>query len=143
MNRRELGRGRLIASAGALLTLVAIWLPWWRVGGTPGLPESSGIGLSGAGIVVLLSAVLILVLVALPFAAGDRPVPLDRPASFVVITAVGVVALAFSVFQLFDAGGFPGGLGLPDRSPGLWLAAVGLAVAAWGTAEIVSERPSR
>lgn len=139
MMRREFGRGRLIASAGALLTLVSIWLPWWRVGGTPGLPERSGIGLSGAGIVILLAAVLLLVLVALPFAAGDRPMPLDRPASFVVVTGGGIVALGFSILQLFESGG----LGLPDRSPGLWLAVIGVATMAWGTAEIASERPPR
>ena len=136
MNRRGLGRGRLLASVGALLALLSIALPWWRVGGTPGLPEVSGNGLSGAGIVVLLASVLILALVALPYAGGDRPQPLDRPASFVLATSLGVVGLAVSVLQIFDVGG----LGLPDRGPGLWLAAVGMALAVWGTAEIVSER---
>jgi hypothetical protein len=136
VNRRGLGRGRLLASVGALFALLSMALPWWRVGGTPGLPEVSGNGLSGAGILVLLAAVLILALVALPYAGGDRPQPLDRPASFVLATGLGVVGLAVSVLQIFESGG----LGLPDRSPGLWLAAAGMALTVWGTVEISSER---
>jgi hypothetical protein len=139
VNRRGLGRGRLLASLGALLALLSMALPWWRVGGTPGLPEVSGNGLSGAGIVVLLAAALILALVALPYAGSDRPQPLDRPASFVLATGLGVVGLAVSVLQIFDSGG----LGLPDRSPGLWLAAAGMALAVWGSGEIASERRLR
>jgi len=142
LNRRGLGRGRLLASIGALLSLLAMALPWWHVGGSPGLPEVSGNGLSGAGIVVLLAAVLVLALVALPYASGDRPQPLDRPASFVIATGLGVVGLAASVFQIFEAGG-PGAFGLPDRSPGLWLVAVGLTLMAWGASEIATERPRR
>lgn len=139
MNRRGLGRGRLLASVGALFALLSMALPWWRVGGTPGLPEVTGNGLSGAGIVVLLAAVLILALVALPYAGGDRPQPLDRPASFVLATGLGVVGLAVGVLQIFDSGG----LGLPDRSPGLWLAAAGMALVIWGSVEIASERQRR
>src|SRR3990170_4354953 len=92
----------------------------WRVGGSPGLPEVSGNGLSGTGIVVLLAAVLVLALVALPYASGDRPQPLDRPAGFVIATGLGVVGLAISVLQIYESGGV-GAFGLPDRSPGLWL----------------------
>jgi hypothetical protein len=136
VNRRGLGRGRLLASVGALLALLSMALPWWRVGGSPGIPESSGNGLSGAGIVVLLAAVLILALVALPYAGGDRPQPLDRPASFAIATALGVVGLGVTVLQLLDVSG----LGLPDRSPGLWLAAAGMALAVWGSVELTSER---
>jgi hypothetical protein len=139
VNRRGLGRGRRLASVGALSALLSMALPWWRVGGTPGLPEVSGNGLSGAGIVVLLAAVLILALVALPYAGGDRPQALDRSASFVLATGLGVVGLAVSVLQIFDSGG----LGLPDRSPGLWLAAAGMALAVWGSVEIASERQLR
>jgi hypothetical protein len=133
LNRRELGRGRLLASIGALLVLVAIPLTWWRVGGSPAL-AASGNGLSGAGIVIILAAVLILALVVLPYAGGDRPQALDRPASFVVVAAVAVIGLGTVVLQLYDLGA----LGLPDRSPGLWLGAIGVAVIGWGTSEIVS-----
>lgn len=138
MNRRVLGRGRLLASSGAVVMLIGCLLPWWTAGGSA-LPARSGNGLEGAGILVFLAAVATLALVALPYAAGDRPVALDRPASFVATVVVGVVALALAVVQLLE----PGGLGLPDRSPGLWLAAIGLAIVAWGAAEVVSEPPRR
>lgn len=139
MNRRGLGRGRLLASIGALVTLVSVPLTWWRVGGSPGIPESSGNGLAGAGIVVILAAVLLLALVVLPYAGGDRPQPLDRPVSFVVVAAVAVIGLTAVILQLFDLGA----LGLPDRSPGLWVGAAGVALMAWGTSEIVSEPQRR
>ena len=139
MNRRELGRGRMLVSIGGLVSLLAMALPWWRVGGSPGLPEVSGDGLSGAGIVVLLAAVLVLALVALPYASADRPQPLDRPAGFVIATGLGVVGLAISVLQIYESGGV-GAFGLPDRSPGLWLVAAGVALMVWGTVEIISER---
>jgi hypothetical protein len=142
MNRRELGRGRLIASLGALLVLAAVWLPWWRVGGTPGLPESTYDGLSGAGILVFLGAVFLLALVVLPYAAGDRPQPLDRAESFVVVAGLAVVGLAVTLLQVVQAGGLEV-IGLPDRVPGLWLGAAGVALMVWGTAEIVQESPRR
>ena len=142
MNRRELGRGRLLASGGALLGLLSMALPWWRVGGSPGLPEVSGNGLSGAGIVVLLAAVLVLALVALPYASGDRPQSLDRPVGFVIATGLGVAGLAISVLQIYESGGL-GAFGLPDRSPGLWLVVAGVALMGWGASEIASESPSR
>ena len=135
MNRRGLGRGRLLASIGALATLASIPLTWWRVGGSPGIPESSGNGLSGAGIVIILAAVFLLALVVLPFAGADRPQPLDRPLSFVVIAALAFVGLGAVVFQLFDLGA----LGLPERSPGLWLGGAGVLLMCWGTWEIVAE----
>lgn len=142
MNRRGMGRGRLLASVGALVTLASIPLTWWRVGGSPGIPERSGDGLFGAGILIVLAAVLLLALVVLPFAGGDRPQPLDRPLSFVVVTALGFVGFGAVVFQIYDSGGL-GALGLPDRSPGLWLGAAGVLLMGWGAWEIVSEPPRR
>lgn len=142
MNRRELGRGRLLASAGAFLAIVSVWLPWWRVGGTPGLPESSYDGLSGAGILFFLGAVLVLALVALPYAAGDRPHALDRPESFIVVTGLGALGLAVALLQVVQAGGIEA-FGLPDRTPGLWLGLAGMALMGWGAAEIVQEPPRR
>jgi hypothetical protein len=141
LNRRGLGRGRLLASVGALLVLVSIPLTWWQVGGSPGIAERSGNGLSGAGIIIILAAVFLLALVVLPYAGRDRPQPLDRPISFIVVAALAVVGLAAVVLQIYDGGGL-GALGLPDRSPGLWLAVIGVAAMAWGTSEILSE-PSR
>jgi hypothetical protein len=116
-------------------------LPWWRHGGSPGLPEVTVIGLAGAGIVVFLAAVLALALVVLPYATGDRPLGIDRPASFVVVTVLGAIGFVVTLLQIVEPGGL-GAIGLPDRSPGLWLAAAGLALMGWGTSEMLS-RPSR
>jgi hypothetical protein len=139
MNRRSVGRGRLIAGLGATIALVGCFLPWYRVGGEGGLPPVSANAFDGAGILVFLAAVAVLALIALPYAAGDQPLGVDRPASFVLVVSVGVAALALRVLQLWGAGA----LGLPDRAPGLWIAAAGLAVAAWGATEMVGERSGR
>ncbi len=138
MNRRTIGRGRLIAAAGAILTLIGCFLPWYTVGGDGGLPALSSNAFDGAGIIVFLAAIGILALIALPYAAGDQPMGIDRPATFVLLVAVGIAGFAIRAFQLvtLDA------LGLPDRALGFWLAALGLLIMAWGAAEIVSERRS-
>ena len=139
MNRRQLGRGRILAGIGAVLVLVGCLLPWYRVGGDGGLPPVSANGFVGPGILVWLAALAVLAIIALPYAAGDQPLAIDRPASFVVVVAVGVAALALRLLQLFG----DGALGLPDRAPGLWIAIVGLAVAAIGAGSIVGERSGR
>ena len=138
MNRRTIGRGRLIAGAGAILTLIGCFLPWYTVGGDGGLPALSSNAFDGTGIIVFLAAVGILALIALPYAAGDQPLGIDRPATFVLLVCVGVAGFVIRVVQLvgLDA------LGLPDRALGFWLAALGLLIMAWGAAEIVSERRS-
>jgi len=136
VNRRIIGRGRLLAGSGALLVLLGCFLPWYRVGGEGGLPALTSNAFDGAGIGVFLAAVAVLALIALPYAAGDQLLGIDRPASFVLAVSIGVAALALRAVQLWQLDA----LGLPDRALGFWLAAVGLAVAAWGAAEIVGER---
>lgn len=132
----------MLVSIGAILALLSMVLPWWRHGGSPGLPETVVTGLGGAGIVLLLAAVLMLALVALPYASGDRPQSLDRPASFVIVTGAGVVGFIVTLLQIVGPGGI-GALSLPDRSPGLWLGAIAVVLMGWGTSEIASERPRR
>ena len=139
MNRRTLGRGRILAGLGGLAALVGSFLPWYRVGGEAnGLPAFSGaaFGVAGAGIVVFVVAVAVLALIALPIAAGDAPVAIDRPASFTVVAVVGLIALGVSVIQLWQLQA----LGLPDRAPGLWLAGAGMLIVAWGAARVIAER---
>ena len=138
MNRRETGRGRLVAGIGAVVMLVGCFLPWYRVGGdVGGLPPVSVNAFDGPGILIFLAAIAVLALIALPYAAGDQPLPVDRPASFVLVVAIGGAAFGLRLIQLVGSGAQ--GM-LPDRAPGLWIVALGLAVAAWGTAAIVSER---
>jgi len=139
VNRRSFGRGRLIVGVGATIALVGCILPWYRVGGDGGLPAVSANAFDGAGILVFLAAVAALALIALPYAAGDQPLGVDRPASFVLVVSVGVAALALRALQLWGISA----LALPDRSPGLWIAAAGMLLAAWGAAEIVGEPSGR
>jgi hypothetical protein len=136
VNRRAFGRGRLIVALGAVITLVGCFLPWWTVGGEA-LPARSSTAFEGAGIVVFVASIALLALIALPYAAGDQPSALDRARFFAVVVLVGVIGLVLRTVQLAGLGA----LGLPDRALGLWLAGVGLAVAAWGVAEIVAEPP--
>ena len=136
MNRRTLGRGRLIVGIGAVLVLVACLFPWGQTAGV-GLPPIRTGAFDGAGIVVFIAAIGLLALVVLPYAAGDQPMVLDRPLSFGVVGAVGVLGFAVKLWQI-DSDGL---LALPDRALGLWLAGIALAIVVWGLAEMLSERP--
>ena len=42
LHRRPLGRGRWMAALGGVLMVVGSVLPWWQVGGTPGITANSG-----------------------------------------------------------------------------------------------------
>jgi hypothetical protein len=150
MNRRTISRGRLVAGLGGLLVVIACFLPWFRVGGDlGGLPAITSNALAGnqyfgAGIAVFVAAIAILALIALPFASGDQPLAIDRPASFVVAAGTAVVAFVASVVQLgiggalLTAGNQP--LFLPDRAPGLWLGGLGVLLMASGALRTIRER---
>ena len=141
MHRRPLGRGRTLAALAAPLLVLGCVLPWWQVGGTPGIPLESGNGLAGSGIVVFLVGVVTLALVALPYAAGDRPVGLDRWLTFAILSVAGWIGLGWRVVELTLIGAFqfdePAQV-LTDP-PGIWLAAVGLAVLSRAVYEMARE----
>jgi hypothetical protein len=110
-------------------------LPWWRLGGDTGIPAVSGNAFDGSGIVVFLVGVLTLALVALPYAVGDRPTGLDRWVSFAILAIAGWIGLAWRVVDLLLAADGPPGafrfqepLQVVTNGPGLWIAALGLAV---------------
>jgi hypothetical protein len=125
LHRRPFGRARLVAAVSAILILVGCALPWFRAGGSDGIPPIEGNAFEGFGIVVFLSALATLALVSLPYAAGDRPVALDRWWAYAAVAAVAAVALLVRVVGIAaDAGGLA--TMLPDRAPGLWLTAVGV-----------------
>lgn len=138
LHRRPLGRGRFVAAVSAILILVGSVLPWFRVGGSNGIPPIEGNAFAGAGILVFLAGLATLALVALPFAAGDRPVALDRWWSYAAVTAVAVVGLVLRVVGIASEGG---GLEvmLPDRAPGLWLVAAGVIGLVFATAALFGE----
>jgi hypothetical protein len=141
MHRRPLGRGRTLAALAAPIIVLGCLLPWWRVGGTPGITVRAGIGLEGSGIVVFLVGVAALALVALPYAAGDRPLGLDRWLSFAVLAVAGWIGLAWQVLQLALIGAFQfqEPAEVLTNGPGVWLAGVGLAVLSRAVYEMAGE----
>ncbi len=151
------GRSRPLLVGGALLAVVACTLPWGRTASAVGALPSVSYGFDGPGVLVFVAAATVLALLALPYAAGRPVPPLDgglalvalpyaagRPVpplggglALVAPVALGAVGLVVRGVQLvgFDA------IGLPDRSPGLWLATVGVALMAVGAAWALPNRP--
>ncbi|HEY3164104.1 MAG TPA: hypothetical protein VGJ71_07065 [Candidatus Limnocylindrales bacterium] len=124
MHRRPLGSGRRLAGLAALVILVACFLPWWQTSGELGV-QLGGNAFDGAGVVVFFDALAVIALLALPYAAGDVPVGLDRPLSFLILAAVGWVAGAI---RLVDLAAANLEAVYPQRAYGLWLAALGLII---------------
>jgi len=144
MHRRPLGRGRILAAIAALIILVGCALPWYTVGGeVEGIPARSVNAFDDlAGLAVFLAALAILALVALPYAAGDQPVGIDRWPSYLILLLAAVAGIAVSVLQIVTGDLLIDGL-RPDRAAGLWIAIVGLIVLARATFEIAQERAPR
>jgi hypothetical protein len=134
--RRPLGRGRTLAAVAGALIVIGCVMPWWQVGGTPGIPAQSGNGLAGSGIVVFLVGIATLALVALPYAAGDRPLGFDRWLSYAILAAAGWIGFGWRVVELALIGAFQ--FSAPTEvltnGPGIWVAGLGLVAlsrAAW------------
>jgi hypothetical protein len=139
LHRRPLGRGRLVAAISAIIMLVGCALPWFRAGGSDGIPPIGGTAFEGPGILVFLAALTTLALVALPYAAGDRPFGLDHWWTYGAVAAVAAAGLVARVVGIAsEAGGLA--TMLPDRAPGLWLSAAGVVGLLFATAEIYGQR---
>ena len=137
MHRRPLGRGRLLATIGALIVLAGCVLPWYSAtAGNTGLTPITTNAFSDKGIVVFICALVVLALVSLPYAAGDKPLAVDRALSYVIVVLLAIGAFAWRTldFVLIDATGLR-----PDLAPGLWISAVGLVFLARATYEINAE----
>jgi hypothetical protein len=136
MHRRPLGAGRRLAAFAAVLIAAACFLPWWQTSGELGV-QLTGNAFDGSGVLVFFAALAIIALLALPYAAGDVPVGLDRPLSFLITTIVGWVALIARVVDLalanVDAV-------FPQRAYGLWIAAIGLVLLSRAVYDIRRER---
>jgi hypothetical protein len=130
----------MAAISGPIIVLGCV-LPWWQVGGTPGIPMQAGNGFAGSGIVVFLVGVAALALLALPYAAGDRQVSLDRPLSFALLALAGWIAFAWRILDLALIGAFQFDqpAQLVTNGPGLWVTALGLGVLARGAYLMASE----
>jgi hypothetical protein len=140
MHRFPLGRGRWIAAISSIVILVGCVLPWYTAGDKiNGLPPLTGNAFDGPGILVFLAALATLALVTMPYAAGDRPVGFDRWPPYLIILIVGIAGLLIRAAELQ----VQGILGLPDRSPGLWIAALGLIGLARATFEIAQSTERR
>ena len=122
MHRRPIGRGRTLAVASAVVMLAGCLLPWYTVGGGNDLPAIPLGAFGGSGILVFLAALATIALVALPYAAGDRPMGADRWLIYLLFAVVAWFGLLY--WPLDKLGDLAGGL-LPDRAPGLWIAIVG------------------
>jgi hypothetical protein len=136
MHRRPIGRGRTLAVAGAVVVLVAVLLPWFRIGGEGGsLTAEVENGFKDFGILCFLAALGVLALVTLPYAA-DRPIAADRGLAYVLLA--GLAAIGVVAWPIGFLGDTAVGL-LPDRAPGWWLAIVGVIILGRAAFEIVQE----
>ena len=125
MHRRPLGRGRTLAAVAGILLVVGCVLPWWKVGGgETGITPVPGNGFEGSGIIVFLVGIATLALVALPYAAGDRPLG-DRPLAVVpLLTVVGWIGFGIRIVALVLDGAFQftEPAQVFTNGPGLWVA---------------------
>lgn len=130
MHRRPLGGGRTLAAIAGVLIVVGSVLPWWRLGGASGIPAVAGNAFEGSGIIVFLIGVVVLALVALPYAVGDRPTGIDRTFSYALLAVVGWLGLAWRIIDLLLSGAFrfTEPVQVFTNGPGLWIAGLGLAI---------------
>jgi hypothetical protein len=140
MHRRPIGRSRLLAAIGAVVTLAGTILPWWTIGGREGLPELSGNGLDSFGIVVFAVAIATLALLTLPY-ASERPVSVDRWSSYAVLAGAGWFTFAARLYDLASMGvfRFAEPVDAIVRIPGLWLAGIGLSIMARAAYDMLGE----
>jgi hypothetical protein len=125
-------RFRVLILLGCLAMIGSGFLPWWRSGGDSVsgvlVPAQEGIGLEGPGIVIFVTAIVALVLLDIGYMRGRWGFVLDAPAAYLVLGLVGAAALVYRAWELWSVGYLP----LPQQSPGLALAAVGVALVLYG-----------
>jgi hypothetical protein len=143
MHRRPLGSGRRLALLGAIVVVIGCVLPWYSLGGEEGqLTAVTWTAFSSlAGILTFLAGLGTLALIALPYAAGERPVGIDRGLAFGLLAVLALLGLVlwFPAAGVLDA---PEGL-LPTRALGYWIAAVGSIMLARAAYDISLEPPRR
>jgi hypothetical protein len=125
-------RFRFLILLGALAMIGSGFLPWWeaggdRVGGVT-VPPASGIGLEGPGIIIYGVAIGTLVLLDIGYMRGRWGFILDAPLVYLLLGLVAGAAVAYRAWELWSVGYIP----LPQQSPGLALAVVGVALVLYG-----------
>jgi len=125
-------RFRPLILVGALAMIGSGFLPWWRSGGDSvsgvRVPAQEGIGLEGPGLVIYGTAILALVLLDIGYMRGRWGFILDAPWVYLALGLVGAGALLYRGWELWSVGYLP----LPQQSPGLAVAAVGVALVLYG-----------
>ena len=125
-------RFRALVLLGSVAMIGSGFLPWWRAGGESvsgvRLPAQEGIGLEGPGVVIYGTAILALVLLDIGYMRGRWGFLLDAPWAYLALGLVAGAALAYRGWQLWSVGYLP----LPQHSPGLAVAAVGVALLLYG-----------
>jgi hypothetical protein len=133
MYRRSLGPGRRLALVAALLLVVGSVLPWYQIGAGEGtLPAIVYRAFDGSGILCFLAGLATLALLALPYAMGERPAPLDRGISFGILAVLALLGIILWIPQvLANVAGL-----IPTQSYGFWMTAVGAILLARAAFEI-------
>ncbi|MFN8629330.1 MAG: hypothetical protein U0838_03140 [Chloroflexota bacterium] len=133
MHRRSLGPARRLALVAGILLVVGSVLPWYQVGGAEGtLPATVYRAFDGSGILCFLAGLATLALLALPYAMGERPTPLDRGVSFAVLAVLAILGIVLWVPNiLVNVAGL-----IPTQAYGFWITVVGAVLLARAAFEI-------
>ncbi|MDQ4034416.1 MAG: hypothetical protein M3153_00655 [Chloroflexota bacterium] len=125
-------RFRLLILLGALAMVGSGFLPWWRAGGDSVdgvlVPAQEGIGLEGPGLIIFGVAIAALVLLDIGYMRGRWGFVLDAPFAYLVLGLVGAASLLYRGWELWSVGYIP----LPQQSPGMALAVLGVALVLFG-----------
>jgi hypothetical protein len=125
-------RFRVPVLLGSVLMVAAAFLPWWRAGGEQvsgvELPAFGGIGLDGPGVVIFVAAIIALALLDIGYARGRWGFALDAPGIYLVLGLAAAAAVVWRGWELWSVAYLP----LPQTSPGLILAVVGVALLLYG-----------
>src|SRR5687768_17343213 len=125
-------RYRPLILLGALAMVGSGFLPWWRAGGDSVdgvlVPAQQGIGLEGPGLIIFGVAIAALVLLDIGYMRGRWGFVLDAPFVYLLLGLVAAASLLYRGWELWSVGYIP----LPQQSPGLALAAVGVALVLFG-----------
>jgi hypothetical protein len=125
-------RYRFFILLGSLLMIASGFLPWWQSGGdvVSGVlvPARVGVGLEGTGVAIYGAALAALVLLDIGYMRGRWGFVLDAPAVYLLLGLVAAGVLLYNGWELWSVGYLP----LPQQSPGLAVAAVGIATLLYG-----------
>jgi hypothetical protein len=125
-------RFRPLILLGALAMVGSGFLPWWRAGGDSVdgvlVPAQEGIGLEGPGLIIFGVAIAALVLLDIGYMRGRWGFVLDAPFVYLLLGLVAAASLLYRGWELWSVGYIP----LPQQSPGLALATVGVALVLFG-----------